>query len=358
VRIVLLGPYHPDIGGAQVYNTRLAEEFLRLGHDVTVVSYGWARSRSGERVVSLPTPRVRGLRGISFMGLAAVKLATEFGDHDVVVAHYAKTSGVAAWLARFLGGPPYVPVFHGTDALVKRGGSLVSRACRKAAANVAVSRFLSSLVQERFGVRPEVIGGGVDARAFRSLPSREDAREELGIRGDGPVLGIVGSLVPVRDPELALEVALSARDAVVVVAGGGPLLGRLKSKARELRSEHRVLFLGPVPHDRIPLVFRACDLTIHAPRFEGYGLSALESMAAGTPPLAARVGALPELIEDGVTGFLAERSLEDMSKKLSAALRDAEALERVSKSAREFALSRSWEAVAREFVSLLGEVAP
>jgi len=357
VRIVLLGPYYPDIGGAQVYNTRLAEELLNLGHEVTVVSYGWARSRSGERVVRLPTPRVKGLRGISFMGLAAIKLATELSDCDAVVAHYAKTSGVAAWLAKSVGGPPYIPVFHGTDALVKRGASLVARACRKAAANVAVSRFLSALVEERFGVRPTVVGGGVDARAFRDLPSREDAREELGIKGEGPVLGIVGSLVPVRDPELALKVALSAREAKVVVAGGGPLLERLRFMARKLNSEGRVTFLGPVPHDRIPLVFRACDITIHAPKFEGFGLSALESMAAGTPPLAARVGALPELIEDGVTGFLANRDPENLSKRLLVALRDRETLERVSKSASEFALSRSWSAVAREFVKLIGEVA-
>ncbi len=355
MRIVLLGPYYPDVGGVQVYNTMLAGELARRGHEVTVVSYGWARSRWGERVIRLPTPRVPGIRGTSFMAASALRLAASLGDADAVVAQYAKTSGVAAWIGRALGGPPYVPVFHGTDALVGMGAWLLRRACRSAPAVAAVSSHLADIVRERFGVEPRVIRGGVDIETFRSLPGREDVREGMGIPADAQVVGIVGSLVPVRDPELALRAALSHPDALVLVAGDGPLRPKLKELARR-EGAGRVMFLGKVPHERIPLVLRACDLTLHTPRWEGFGLTALESMAAGTPPLAARVGALPEFVKDGHTGFLADRSLEALSERLREVLSDRDALERVSREAREFALSRGWDAVAREFESLLEEV--
>jgi len=354
VRIVLLGPYHPDVGGVQVYNTMLAGELVRRGHEVTVVSYGWARSRWGERVIRLPAPRVPGIRGASFMAASALRLAG-LGDADAVVAQYAKTSGVAAWIGRLLGGPPYVPVFHGTDALAGAGAWLLRRACRSAPAVAAVSSHLAGVVRERFGVEPRVVRGGVDVEAFRSLPGREKVREEMGIPADARVVGIVGSLVPVRDPELALRAALSHPDALVLVAGDGPLRPRLEGLARR-EGAGRVRFLGKVPHERIPLVLRACDLTLHTPRWEGFGLSALESMAAGAPPLATRVGALPELVRDGHTGFLADRSLEALSERLREVFSDPEGLERVSRGAREFALSRGWDAVAGEFETLLEEV--
>ncbi|RLG43072.1 MAG: hypothetical protein DRO01_00225 [Thermoproteota archaeon] len=355
MRIVLLGPYYPDVGGVQVYNTMLAGGLVKRGHEVTVVSYGWARSRWGERVIRLPSPRVPGVRGASFMAASALRLAAGLGDADVVVAQYAKTSGVAAWIARAFGGPPYVPVFHGTDALVGAGAWLVRRACRSAPAVAAVSSHLAGVVRERFGVEPRVVRGGVDVEAFRSLPGREEVREEMGIPAEARVVGIVGSLVPVRDPELALRAALSHPDALVLVAGDGPLRPRLEELARR-EGAGRVTFLGKVPHERIPLVLRACDLTLHTPRWEGFGLSALESMAAGTPPLAARVGALPEFVRDGRTGFLADRSLEAISERLREVFSDPEGLERVSRGAREFALSRGWDAVAGEFESLLEEV--
>ncbi|RLG46366.1 MAG: hypothetical protein DRO06_04570 [Thermoproteota archaeon] len=160
------------------------------------------------------------------------------------------------------------------------------------------------------------------------------------------MLAIVGSLVPVRRPTLALRTALSVRGAVALVVGGGPLEGSLKRLAAELSARDRVVFAGRVAHDRIPLFFRAADLSIHTPKFEGFGLSILESMAAGTPPAATPVGAIPDLVSDRETGVFIPEDPARAGEVIGELLSDRETLREMGERCVSVATSRSWLDVA------------
>jgi D-inositol-3-phosphate glycosyltransferase len=83
-------------------------------------------------------------------------------------------------------------------------------------------------------------------------------------------------------------------------------LGRVRALAGELGVAERILFLPPQPHHLLADFYRAADVCLVPSRTESFGLVALEAAACGTPVVAAAVGGLRSIIEDGGTGFLVE----------------------------------------------------
>jgi glycosyltransferase involved in cell wall biosynthesis len=149
-----------------------------------------------------------------------------------------------------------------------------------------------------------VIPNGIDtARWMPDSAVRAQVREELGV-GDGFLWCTVGRLEPVKDHALLLQAltALPAR-AHLVIAGSGRLAPELHSLARELRLETRVRFPGFQPDPRRWL--QAADGFALTSRWEGLPMSLLEAGACGLPCVATDVSGVREILDDGVTGFVA-----------------------------------------------------
>lgn len=130
-----------------------------------------------------------------------------------------------------------------------------------------------------------------------------------------------GRLVKEKGLDLLLsafqQVAESTPAAKLVISGDGPERASLELQAEALGISRLVRFLGWIPEESLRRQMELATMVVLPSRWrEGFGLYALEAMLAGTPVIAARVGALPEVIQDGVTGLIVPR--ED-----SAALRDA-----------------------------------
>jgi D-inositol-3-phosphate glycosyltransferase len=112
-------------------------------------------------------------------------------------------------------------------------------------------------------------------------------------------------------------------------------------RAADLGVAGRVQFLPPVPHDRLVDYYRAADVVVVPSRSESFGLVALEAAACGTPVVAAAVGGLTAIVDDGVTGFLVEgRDPLDWATPLSLLLDDPELAETMG--ARAAARSGRW----------------
>lgn len=158
--------------------------------------------------------------------------------------------------------------------------------------------------------------------------SREEARAWLGCTAHALLVGVVGRIEPWKGQDLAVrmlaELVTRQLDVHLVLLGQRrsstwpEFGGEVATLARQLSIADRVTFTGPVRD--LPVVLPGLDVLVCASREEGFGLAAVEAMAAGVPVVSTRCGGPEDVLEHGVTGLLVP--IED-------ALRLADAVERM-----------------------------
>ena len=199
----------------------------------------------------------------------------------------------------------YLPPTYASDPSRRRS---IRETLHRAAAVVAVSRPLARLAEE-LGADPSRvhwIPNGVDRTEFHPR-SRSDARRTLGWDPGRPSVLFVGRLDPIKGVRLLLESIEELRraglpDVACYLAGDGPLRGEIGRRVAERGLERTVILLGPVRPDRLALCYAAADLLCLPSVSEGSPNVVLESLATGTPVVAADVGDVAELLEGAAGG--------------------------------------------------------
>jgi glycosyltransferase involved in cell wall biosynthesis len=161
---------------------------------------------------------------------------------------------------------------------------------------------------------------------------RPAGRKELKLdRGTRLVL-IVGRLVEQKNHELAIRAIAGVPDALLAIAGDGPLRPRLERVAAEEGVNGRVRFLG-VRRD-VRALMGAADAIVLSSHWEGLPLSALEALASGTPLVATEVRGLRELVVDGENALLVPEEPEALAAGLRRVLDDPELAARLAAAGR------------------------
>jgi glycosyltransferase involved in cell wall biosynthesis len=178
------------------------------------------------------------------------------------------------------------------------------------------------------------------------------------LNGGPPRIAAVGRLTYVKGfDDVIRALGFLPRAVELVVAGAGPQEGALRDLARRLGVASRVAFLGWVPNAELPSVFAAAAV-VALPTLcpEAFGHVGLEAMACGRPVVAYRVGGIPEWLEDGRVGFLAEpHHPRDLAAKLGKVLAAPAAAARMGEAGREAVVRYSAAAHARRLLAVYEE---
>ena len=304
---------------------------------------------------------------------AAIRASVRSTKPDVVALHFA--------LFGLLGGrafrrTPLVVHFHGPWAHegVVEGGSrravaaklwVEKSAYRPASRFITLSEAFAQVLERQYGVdraMVRVVPGGVDTERFEPSLPRAQARHRLGLPLQRPIVLAVRRLtrrMGLQDLVTAFAtVRQRVPDALLVIAGSGPLFATLAAQIGELGLDDHVRLLGRVPDGQLPSLYRAADLSIvPSTALEGFGLTTVESLASGTPVLVAPVGGLPEVVSElSESLILPEMGAAAMAERLADALLSPSSLpspdECVTYARRRFA----WPVIARQVRSVYSEV--
>jgi len=321
-------------GGVEQVVARLCDGLVERGHDVTVLTLRTCPSPATEsrgaltihRLAAVDLTRWLGIQfSLSLRTLDVVARLIRSLRPDVVHAHnmFFRTTEAAALLRKFLKFPLVTTLHLGKaeggsklfNTLIRGYESTVGRFIVRGSEHViAVSRAVAEHAR-RIGVEAAsvtVIPNGVDIRLFHP---------GTGQRNNGKEVLYVGRLVPNKGPEVLLRAVPAVLDkhpqAKFVLVGDGPLRSRLEIQARQMDIGHAVHFLG-MRYD-VPELMREAALLVRPSMLEGMPLTILEAMASALPVVATPVGGTPEILEDGVHGYLTP--VDDSMKLADAIIR-------------------------------------
>jgi D-inositol-3-phosphate glycosyltransferase len=300
----------------------------------------------------------------------------ELGDVSALHANYW-LSGVAGHRLKHELDLPLVSTFHTLARVKAETGDPEPQRRVQAEAEVigcsdailASCRAEADQLERLYGADPgriELVPPGVD-HAFFSPGDRTGARAALShLRlGDGPVLLFVGRVQPLKGLDVAVRAlaALGRPEATLVVVGGASgqegagEVARIDALVDELDVRSQLRFVEPQPHHLLSTYYRAADVCIVPSRSESFGLVALEAAACGTPVVAAAVGGLLTLVEDGATGFLVEgRDPDDFAERVHQLLADEPLAAALGAEAARRAKGYTWSTAAARLRRIYGDL--
>ena len=356
---------YASVGGSGVVATELAHALAHRGHRVHVISseppFRWRWGVPGlsfERVEVPPYPLFREPQYLLALTTTIARVAEE-QRLDIVHAHYAVPHATAAYLADQMllasnagAAKPSVPrtvtTLHGTDiTLVGSDPSyarVVAFSIERSHGVTTVSRSLKADTIAALGITHaiRVIPNFLDCAEYRRRFDPE-LRARLCPAGDCDALVVhVSNFRPVKRVDVALEVFRLIRRrlrARFVLIGDGPVRADIERLVAEHELSRDVIFVGE-QQDLVAWLSIA-DLFLLPSAQESFGLAALEAMACEVPVVASNVGGLPEIIEDGVTGFVCPPQAADlMAERGIAVLTDPALRASITRTAAEVVRTR------------------
>ncbi|WP_308467490.1 glycosyltransferase family 4 protein [Rathayibacter soli] len=369
MRIVQIVPYIGAGTGVAGVAWNLENEFRALGHTVESFTMDVARTR----------PRRPWPRRVFFRALALFRQMVWFSTVGTVRARRflaARPDAVSICHNAIMAGDVYVN--HGVvGAAMRARGRGTWRMLRNPThaftfvrdliryrsnihrAVVALSTSEVETLNRVYGqVRPPVtvIPNGVDLDRYHPPTQKErtHARARFRLNDEDRVALFVGHEFDRKGLDVAISALTHAPTVLLLVAGGNiQAIDKARGQAESLGVSDRVMFMGP--RSDLPLFFAASDLFVLPSAYEANALVVLEALAAGLPVIATRVGYAPEVIVDGLNGYLVDRDaaqLGDRFEQIAAAGRDAFASQ-----ARASAEAHGWKATAERYIALLEPIA-
>jgi N-acetyl-alpha-D-glucosaminyl L-malate synthase BshA len=309
---------YPTYGGSGVVATELGLELAARGHDIHFISYA-VPVRMTEPSEHIHFHEVEMLNYPLFnhppytLALATQMTNVAVNESlDLLHVHYAIPHSVSAYLARAMRNPhrlPFVTTLHGTDITlvgVDRSYLPITRFSIEQSDGVtAVSEYLRTVTLRELNIQRsvEVIPNFVNCDVFQPADA-SGRRSEFASQGE-PILVHLSNFRPVKRVTDVVDIFATVRaeiPAKLLMIGDGPERTIAEWLVREKGLMKDVYFLGK--QNQVQELLNCADVLLLPSEIESFGLAALEGMACGVPAVCSEVGGLPEVIRNGVEGFL------------------------------------------------------
>jgi N-acetyl-alpha-D-glucosaminyl L-malate synthase BshA len=311
---------YPTYGGSGIVATELGLELANRGHDVHFISYANPIRldpdvpRIHYHEVEVATYPLFQYPPYSLALASRMAEVAECYSLDLLHVHYAIPHSISALLAREMLARkgrrlPFITTLHGTDiTLVGTDRSylpITKFSIEESDGVTAISDYLRRATVDFFEVKNDirVIKNFVNCGMYQPDPERRRS-SRLAPPGEKVIIHI-SNFRPVKRVLDCIRILKEVRKnapAHLLMVGDGPDRAPAEVLARELGVERHVTFMGKQQH--VERLLPLAHVLLLPSELESFGLAALEGMACGVPPVATRVGGLPELVTEGQDGFL------------------------------------------------------
>lgn len=314
-------------GGIASWAIQLTHVLIRKGCEVTVFSHRKMKPDSVKldpsvKIIYVPGRDWNKTRGF-FMTIALIPCLFNSGRYHIIAATWMHAEGLAAlrWLFKF----SLICFAHGTDiskALYSNRRNRLNRVLRKTDVFIPVSEFHNLLIGKEFpdlSLKGAVIHNGIDTRHFKPADRAAESKIQLPFKPDDAfILLSVGRVIQAKGYELVIRALPEIKKAIpnvhYLIAGqqDEPEYSHLKQLSHELGVQTCVHFLSKIGYQDLPELYHAAQLfvltskPIYEPFYQedNFPMVLLEAAACGLPSIGTYCGGIPEIIEEGVTGFL------------------------------------------------------
>ncbi len=331
---------HPRAGGAEEVIYQISRRLVKKGINVTWLAEQVSGLKREEIIDD-----IRIIRRGNSLTLHLFSL-NEAKKHDIVIDSVAHAVPFYSFLTNK---KSIALVHHVHQEVVKyelnwflsKVVATLERDIRNYNNVIAVSRTTKSDLVEKLKVREEkikVIYNGIDHYKYKP-----------GKKSDEPFILWIGRLKNYKNPLDAIEIAKRA-NVKLVMAGAGDLESIVRSKIREVNGE----YLGKVSEEEKIKLYQSSWITLVTSFIEGWSMVTLEANSCGTPVIGYNKGSLPEIIKEGVNGYIISyKDVEKASKIIKELIRNESELKRLWKSSYEESLLYDWDKSANEYYEYL-----
>ncbi|MFZ9300799.1 MAG: N-acetyl-alpha-D-glucosaminyl L-malate synthase BshA [Chitinophagaceae bacterium] len=312
---------YPTFGGSGVLATELGKALADKGHNIHFITYQQPVRLTGFSTnifyheVRVPTYPLFDYPPYE-SALASAMVDVIRNNHlDLLHVHYAIPHAAAAYMAKkilehegvFI---PVITTLHGTDITLvgrdKTYAPVVAFSINQSDAITAVSHNLRKETYEIFHIEKEieVIQNFVDVSRFKRKPI-DAFRKVIAPNGERILVHASNfrKVKRVQDVIHVFQKVNAVMPSKLLLVGDGPERHMAEELSRELHIEDEVRFVGKQLD--MEEIFAVTDIFLLPSEYESFGLAALEAMAAGAAVVSSNAGGLPEVIEQGVCGYMA-----------------------------------------------------
>jgi glycosyltransferase involved in cell wall biosynthesis len=354
--VILVHQFPPKwLAGTELATYYLAENLAQRGHEIHVITSldrGLPEEsfEKGFHIHRLPRIGIRFVAGLIFWAEIVRKIKKINPD---IIHVQSINIAIPVWISKKILKIPFVVMGQGSDIYLPVWFTkLTSKTLMKNADSViALTNDMKRVMQDIYDRDIVVVPNGIDLNEYIvRLPIQRIERSEKRIL-------FVGRLHPIKGVRYLLQAMLLIHKdmpkARLILVGDGEERDYLENLTDHLGLRECVDFVGKVPHGRIPDFMRQSDLFVLPSLSESFGIVNLEAMACRLPIVATNVAGIPDLIENGVNGYLVPpENFQEMANKIMLILKDPLLAYKLSENNFKKSQAYSWEKITEKLESI------